>query len=63
MPRTREELVRTLARRWKIQHKPAAQRIDAVLDLVLELCRESGLEHEWLGGPLFEQLLKWRGER
>lgn len=62
-PKSREELIRMLGRRWLIQPKVAAQRLDVVLDLVLDLMREQRMDYDYGAGELFSQLLKWKGER
>lgn len=33
---TRDEFIAKLSRRWQIQKRPAAERLDAVLDALLE---------------------------
>ena len=61
-PTTRAELVRKLARRWRVGHVPARERIDAVLDEVLAVSVPR-LEHEWAGSEVLQTLYRWRGLR
>jgi hypothetical protein len=66
-PKTREELLDRLGRRWLVRKKTAAERVDPVLDevldLVLDLMEREGMAYDHGAGALFDTLLRWRGER
>lgn len=59
-PPTRAELVAQLARRWRIRERVAAERLDAVLDVVLAMATPK-LENDWSAGEVLHVLRRWRG--
>lgn len=62
-PKTRDELLKQLSQQWHVRKDVAGERLDAVLVVVLELMREQRLDYDFSAVPVFDQLLRWKGER